>query len=186
MTVESDLVQEVRLLFQRLVQPSGTALTDYQVIPADDAGPRPDLPYLTVRVSDVVQEGEADVIQGEDGDDWTARTRTWHRALCSVNAFGAEAADWLREFLIKLQLPATVEYTEDESIAIRPMGAMRNLTALLDTGMEPRHQQDLDLAFALLMPSADVDSAPGLETVVLDDLEEEPGGYSQEVEIDLT
>lgn len=185
MTIDRDLLQEVRLLFQRLVQPSGTALTDDQVIPADDDGPRPDLPYLTVRTEGGVQIGEAEVLPDASGGDWRARTRAWYRAPCSVNAYGAEAADWLAEFAIELQLPATVEYTEERSITVRPVGAMRNLSALLDTGFEPRYQQDFALDYGLLMTLADAETAPELAEVVLDDLDGEPGSYQREVTITL-
>lgn len=187
MTIASDLRQEIRLLFQRLVQPSGTPLTNAQVIPEQDGGPRPPLPYLTVRVNDAgTQIGEADLVSDTDGSgNARTRARTWHRALCSVNGYGDEAGDWIRELVIKLQMPNTVAYTQGRNLTVRPVGPPRNLGAMIDTGFEPRWQQDLELDFGLLVSTADADTAPALEVVVLDDLEGDPGAYQQEVTITL-
>ncbi len=44
------ILQAIRALLKPLARPGGTALSNAEIIPSEDKGPRPSMPYLTVKI----------------------------------------------------------------------------------------------------------------------------------------
>jgi hypothetical protein len=142
MSVRDTILQAVRALCKAIA--ADTALTDYQVIPADEDGTRPDLPYLTVRVGAVVGVGSGDVM-----DKWTAGTsltRThegFRRASVSIQGYGAGSEEWLESIRLRLGEYAVSGLETTWKVSFCDVGETLDLSAMLDTAIEPRFSLDL-------------------------------------------
>lgn len=146
MAVREDILQGIRTWLK-----TSESLTDAQVIPADDDGPRPALPYLTVKVLTADAEiGRDEDVRSTDGSgDPTLVVRGERRATVSVQAFGTTAEGWLSTALLKRRLPSIQEVLLGVGLTIEPMGPIRDLSRLVDTAIEPRFGVDLEVTYLL-------------------------------------
>lgn len=146
MSVREDLLQAARGAIK-----AALTLTDAQVIPADDKGPRPPLPYLTVKITTAGGSSgyHPEDIPGCDGvtGDPTTKGRASYVATASVQGFGATAAGWLDELPLRLRRPAVLDTLA--TVAVRPLGGVVDVSALLDTEIEHRYALDLEVAYAV-------------------------------------
>lgn len=139
-------------------------LTDAQVILADAKGPRPPLPYLTVKVTVAgVHTGRAEILDDLDEDDApTVAVRQSYRGTVSVQGFGAGAETWLEQAAIALDLPAVRALVDAAGATFEPLGDGRDLSGLIDTEIEPRYLREYTVTYALasdpvsLVPSTQV------------------------------
>lgn len=146
MAVREDILQGIRTWLK-----TSESLTDVQVVPADDDGPRPSLPYLTVKVLTADAEfGRDEDIRGLDGDSLpTLYVRGERRATVSVQAFGTAAEAWLSNALLKRRLPSIQAALIGVGLTVEPMGPIRDISRLLDTSIEPRFVLDLEVTYVL-------------------------------------
>lgn len=150
MTIRESILQGVRTWLK-----AAATLTDAQVIPADDVGPRPAMPYLTVKVL------SADLQVGED-DPWPhlvlgvpkLTVRGNRSGSVSVQSFGAAAEEWLATARLSLRLPAIQEVLRAAGLTIVPDGAARDITAVRDTRAEPRFVWDLAIQYVVTSAAA--------------------------------
>ena len=123
---------------------SSVPLTSAQIIRADQSGPRPPLPYMTVRVN------LHDERVGHDEEIVNANaqlvTRGNRRGTISLNAFGDGAEAWLGRALAVLRHEAVKALIP--TVAIVPNGGALNLTQVVDDRMEPRWQRDFWVHYA--------------------------------------
>lgn len=181
MTIRGDILQAVRGWLK-----NAASLTDAQVIPADDRGPRPPLPYLTVKVLVAdLQVGEDETRYGlDDDDDPTVTVHGTRRGTLSIQGFGAASEEWLVTARLALRLPATQAVLNAAGLTIVPMGAPRDISALLDTGIASRVVWDLEILYG-------VASAASQETVaaiatVTSVMDGNPSDLTTVTTIDLT
>lgn len=146
MAVREDILQGVRTWLK-----SSESLTDAQVIPADDDGPRPPLPYVTVKVLMADEEiGEDELIEGLDGDSLPeVKVRGERRATVSVQGFGTAAQEWLSSALLKRRLPSIQNVLIGVGLTLNPLSSLRDISRLLDTAIEARVALDLDVTYRL-------------------------------------
>ena len=148
---------------------AGIPNADEAVIPADEDGERPDLPYLVVRVL------VYDVPFGEDDefvDDATPpvfRGRGQRSATVSVNAFGADAEAWLERAVFTLRYPAIKANLTAAGLAVEPVGGLNNLSSLLDDRTQVRFQRDFTVAYERTPEVTDTDALVELAVVEHED-----------------
>lgn len=145
MTIQLDIIRAVRSWLKAAVSP---ALADAKVIPADDKGPRPALPYITVRILTselmVGEDERHDVLVEDDPFIVFAGER---RATIEIGGYGSETASWLQAAVLALDDPEVFEVLNDDGFTARPISALRNLSALLDTKIEARWSQDFEVDY---------------------------------------
>lgn len=140
------VLQAARDLCQALA--TGTALTDSQVIPADDDGTRPALPYLTCKVTTIVQQGTT-----ERRDKWatgTSLARHHHGgflASVSIQGYGAGSDEWMERIRLHLDDFAAETIETSAGVSFAWCTDVTDLSALLDTSIEPRFSMDLFVSF---------------------------------------
>ncbi len=119
-------------------------LTQESVIPADEPGPRPTPPYISVRM--VVYDnplGATDVKYVGNGSPPVSRIRGAREDTVSLNAYGRGSGDLLRNAVLVLQQDDVRAALDTAGINVVPVGGMTNLSFLLDTDQEERWQRDV-------------------------------------------
>lgn len=132
------------------------SLTDDQVIPEDEPGPRPGLPYLSVKL--LVQDNAL-------GPDSTFATDAdppqWHvegarEDTVSVHGWGRGSDDLLRNAVIRLQWPSVQEAMETVGANVIPIGSIQNASAYLDTDVEHHFVRDVWLRYRVTSDAEEV------------------------------
>jgi hypothetical protein len=146
MSVQDDIRQDLRAWLQ-----SACGIDDSQVILADEPGPRPELPYLTVKIlsDDAPLGADEDVyaVVDNEGDEELTQAETGVRTgTASVQGFGADTADWLQASGL-LRLPSTAALLDAAGLTLRALGGVRNLSTLLDTSIEPRFIREFEFSY---------------------------------------
>ena len=150
MTIQLDIFRAVRGWLK-----AASALTDLQVIPADDKGPRPALPYLTVKLTTLHQrmgEDERGVeIEDEGGPDERVLLTVSgaRRGVLQLRGFGDAPGDWLAEAELALSDPQVLMDLGELGVSVRSLGGIIDVAALLDTKIEARWSQDYELTYML-------------------------------------
>jgi len=140
---------------------SATPLTDDQVIPADDNGPRPALPYLTVKVILWgTQRGTPEVTLTWDDPNLNAQTRTQRTGTVNVQGFGPTAHEWLETAKDTLFLPDVVVLFGTAGLSVWEEEGIQDLSRAIDTGIEQRYSQDFRIAYGKV--SGDYPAVPAL------------------------
>ncbi len=166
MSAQEQVVQFVREWLKAGATP-GTPLTDVQVKKQDVKGPRPALPYLAVKVL------VADIEVGEDEDRYTdggaglvnQHTVGHRRGTVSIQGYGKETAEWLARAHRMLRDPLIMrtvlkDEATGEGISLVALGSgLVDLSAFLDTEIEPRYLREYDVAYAV-SDIADPQSGP--------------------------
>lgn len=149
MAVLEDLLQGTREWLKVVVP----GLTDDQVIPADDKGPRPELPYLTVRIAphDQPRHVRDERLTGTDGGGAPIVSIRGHRqAVAALQGFGVEAAEWLMLASLKLGLPEVQAQLDASGFDVVPLaGGITDISELIDTEIEGRYARDFDLHYVV-------------------------------------
>lgn len=164
MTIRASILQGVRGWLKM-----AATLTDAQVIPADDVGPRPPLPYLTVRViAPDLPVGEDEVVWALDEDDLpTATVHGTRRATISVQGFGAGVEEWLSVARLALSSDAGIAQLNAAGINLIPSGSPRDISRLLETAIEYRVIWDLEAIFNLSSAPESLVAALTAETTII-------------------
>ena len=152
MTIQLDILRAVRAWLKAAVSP---ALTNDQVIPADDKGTRPALPYMTVKLTTLHQRmGEDErgvevVDAGEPGERVDLTVTGARRAVLQLRGFGDAAGDWLAAAELALGDPQVVMSLANAGIGARSLGGIIDVAQLLDTKIEARWSQDYEITYML-------------------------------------
>lgn len=186
MTTRETILQAVRSWFK-----TALGITDSQIIPADDKGPRPALPYLTVKVI------TADIPVGTDEtirelnpatDVPTVRGRGHRSGTVSVQGFGADSAGWMEVAALRLRYDSIQRLLSDAGIAvINRGGGVSDISALVDTEIEARYVRDFEISYTVLDTDAeDLTEAARVEyDVTLKDQESDPDPLTVSIGIDI-
>lgn len=184
MTIRGDILQAVRGWLK-----AASSLTDAQVIPADDKGPRPALPYLTVKVTVAdLQVGEDEARYALDEDDVpTVTVYGTRRGTVSVQGFGSASEEWLATARLGLRLPTVQAVLNAAGLTIVPTGAPRDIAGLLDTGIESRVVWDLEVLYGV-SSAAEQETAAAIATLTttLERFPDDPDAFTTTTSIDLT
>lgn len=156
------VLQAARDVCQALA--TGTTLTDTQVIPADDPGSRPPVPYLTVKIPSIVQQGTT-----ERRDKWaTGTTLARHHnggflASVSIQGFGTGTDEWMERIRLHLDSYAAQVIETASGVSFAYCTDVLDVAAMLDTSIEPRYSMDLFVSF----DNDSTESVPVASTVIV-------------------
>lgn len=176
MTTRDDILQGIRDWFATAIDaiPAvGTTGIDptasNQIISAELKGPRPGLPYLTVKVS-VADQGvgvdeERYAIDPDDlGGPSLWKVKGERAAVIDLQAHDAQgattAAGWLEDAVLRLMRPDVVAVVDAAGLTVINLGEVLDISTLLDSEIERRHLRTIDVRYAVR------DSGPGLPELV--------------------
>jgi hypothetical protein len=168
-STRTDIEDVVRSWLVAAGASGGIPSADSAVIIADQDGPRPALPYLTVRVLlyDLPVGEDESVV--DDADPPTVRQRGQRTGTVSVNAFGSGAEDWLERAVLLLRSPSVRALLDAGQLTVRPEGGSNNLSRVRDDKTEVRFQRDFFVDYELVGDDEDAEEAVELEQVVHED-----------------
>jgi len=175
MSTHEDIIQALRS-FAKAYAINGTALTNSQVIPADDKGPRPATPYLTVKVMvhdiPIGQDVVFSDLSGRGDPQWK---QTGQRSgTVSMQGFGAGSDDWLGNLMMSYLLPGAVDILDAAEIDLHPMpGGVTDLSTLLDTAIEERYLLEWDVTYELTTDDTYAETGVELEHVIMTTIQDE-------------
>jgi hypothetical protein len=147
MSVEETILQAFRSWLK-----DAQSLTDAQVIPEDDDGPRPPKPYLTVSVltlDNMVNMDDEELGSLDGSSDPQVKTRGQRNATVSVQGFGADTADWLADARLAIRLPAAQAIFDAANLSVAPMGGTSTDNPRIDTILEDRYLMEFDVYYGL-------------------------------------
>lgn len=145
MTLTDDIHKGVRAWIL-----AATGLAPDRVLPADDNGPRRDLPYITMRLASQdnrvywpelaqsVDTGTGEILEN---------VREEFRTTLQLDAYGTGSDDLLRLCAKSLRLTSTRTQLYALRLALRPIGPINDLSATVDTEIEKRFTRDFDLTY---------------------------------------
>lgn len=146
MTIRDDLLTAARDLVIAL-----SSATDDKVINADIKGPRPELPYVTVRVTTPGGSiGQAERLDGLDVATSTIPTTSMElsrEASISYQGFGRGSLDWFDDLESRLDDPTSLAQQETSGISALLISAATDISLLLDTEIETRYSMDLQFRY---------------------------------------
>lgn len=140
MSVNETILQNTRTWLKAM-----TGWSDSKVIVADDKGPRPAKPYLTVKVLAARSGdfGPAERVDGLNGSTPRARMQERRESTVSVQAYGADACAQLDLLALNVDSPASLTAQETAEITVLVDGGPADLSQLVDTRFEERASLDL-------------------------------------------
>ena len=183
MTTRKIITQTVRDWFK-----AALGLTDSQIIPADDKGPRPPLPYLTVKVITADIPVGVDESIREATTVPTVRGRGHRSGSVSVQGFGEDSAGWLEVAALRLRYDSIQRLLCDAGITvINRGGGVSDISALVDTEIEPRYLREFEISYSVLDTDAEdlIEAARVEYDVSLRDQENDPDPLDVTIGIDI-
>lgn len=130
-----------------------TDATDGKVIDAgaDPKGPRPALPYVTVRVTslgDSAEHGPAERIDGLTAGDAPQETMQERRtASVSFQGFGSGSAEWFDQAQIRMDSAASLTLQDTGDIVVMLQSAPTDISAQLDLREESRFSFEIFIVY---------------------------------------
>lgn len=137
MTIAEDILQGFRAWLQAAGDSGGTPLTDAQVIPSEDKGPRPPLPYVTVKVGPPAIVGVDEYLSFANVGQGTEKIRGLRRSTVTCTSYGLLAAEWVRYATLVSGLQPSLTILDAAGLSITETGVV-DLSALIDTEFENR------------------------------------------------
>jgi len=133
------------------------------VIWADQTGPRPPLPYSTLRLGVITTVGEPHYSDVDAGGLQTVLAV--RESVLNVNRFGNDSVSTVETFSDKLLLNSNLDKFSQNEISVFDMSAVTDIAQLLNgIAIEPRASIDLSIRWE----SDQVDNVGIIETVISD------------------
>lgn len=153
MTVESTILGAVRSLLKATC--ADADLTNAQVIKADQPGARPPLPYLTVKVGSPVHQGQPGrQDKYTSGVNLTRYHSTYALSEVSIQGFGAGSLEWLEQARMALGTYEAQALTDSLGVSFQDYTEIIDVSALLDTSIEPHYSVNLRCSVLLRLTEA--------------------------------
>ena len=143
-----------------------TDLPADQIVPADDSGTRPDLPYITVQIV------SSDIPAGWDERVWSVNDITGdldqniigrRRGSVQIDGYGRGAYDQLSQAGLSLRLTPIRRLLRNRKLSVRKEGGIQDVSQLVDDEIEKRFTRDFAISYAVTYADAIEDAAPGMD-----------------------
>ena len=185
-TNRETILQTFRTAFKTALSPT---LTDQNCIPADDKGPRPSLPYITIKVTTAgIPVGTTEQLRGESGGLPTVKGRAHKRGLVLINGYGVDTSGWIEVFELRLVYDSIQRLFSDAGIAVIDRdGGTTDISALVDTQFEQRFLREFEISYSVVDAVAeDLVLATRAEVdLTLEDQENDPNPLTTTIVIAL-
>ncbi len=149
-TTREVILQAVRDWYKTALTPT---VDDDQIIPANlPVGDRPALPYLTVQVTtaDIGVGTDAKVFEIDGGSgNPTFRALGQRAGSVSVQGFGEDTSGWIEVATLRLERESVKAILEAAGLTVLTIGGTTDLSALVDTSIEPRFLREYEIGYAV-------------------------------------
>lgn len=145
-----------------------TDLDGDQIVPADDSGTRPDLPYITVQIV------SSDIPASWDEKIWSVNEVTGdldqniigrRRGSVQLDGYGRGAYAQLSQAGLSLRLTPIRRLLRDRKLSVRKEGGIQDISQLVDDEIEKRFQRDFAISYAVTYAEAIEDAAPAADNI---------------------
>ena len=143
-----------------------TDLPGDRIVPADDSGTRPDLPYLTVQIltSDVPSAWDEKIQEIDEATGSISENIIGRRTgSIQIDGYGRGAFDQITKAALGLRLTQIRQQLRADRLSVRPEGGINDLSQLVDDEIEKRFQRDFALSYAVTFAEAIEDAATPAE-----------------------
>ena len=129
-----------------------TGLDRVNVIPVDDPFPRPPLPYITIDLIGLDDDGGTDeAIGGIDaGDRPIVTARGFRMTQATITGHGLSTADMIMKASLDLVKPSILALMKKHNFSVRPISPLIPLPVLLSDKIEKRFAKDFQLQYLLV------------------------------------
>lgn len=130
----------------------GAGVANDRVVPADDSGTRPDLPYLTVRlfVQDIpTQWDEPTRSVNQTSGDLDENVVGHRRGTVQIDGYGRGADDLISLASLSLTETRVKQYLAEQKLTVQPAGGINDLSTLVDDEIEKRFTKDFTILYAV-------------------------------------
>lgn len=126
-------------------------LDDSKIVWAQQDVVRLPVPFITMRLGDLVKLGAADEVTHDfdatrpAGEEIEITVNGRRQGAVSIQCFGGNSDSAMKIMLrveASLSLPSVMELLEAAEVSVYDTGAIQNVTALLETAFEPRAVMD--------------------------------------------
>ena len=115
---------------------------NHNVILAEQDGPRPQKPYLTIKITGPFRVMTTDPKKYNVAAD-KFRFESWRRFNASFQSYGLEHTDVLDEIILQTQSPDFKKILKDCDIGVELRGSVVDITGLVSTSWEKRGSLDI-------------------------------------------
>lgn len=170
-------INEIESAWLNFVQSAiGLNFPDHTAIFSQQDGPRPDKPYLTLKLTGPFRVTTTDP-RTFDSDSNTFKFAGYRRFNLSIQSYGLENLDVLDEIILGTQDPEYKSILKDCDIGIESRGNVTDITSLISTKWEKRGSLDISFITSKikltnigLIESAEIDgeveNADGSKTII--------------------
>ena len=137
-----------------------------QIVPADDSGTRPGLPYITVQIvsSDIPASWDEKIqkineVTGDINENIIGR----RRGSVQIDGYGRGAYGQLSQAGLSLRLTPIRRLLRDRKLSVRKEGGIQDVSQLVDDEIEKRFTRDFAISYAVTYAEAIEDAAPALD-----------------------
>lgn len=137
-----------------------------QIVPTDDSGTRPPLPYLTVQIltSDIPSAWDEKIrtvneISGDLDENIIGR-RT---GSIQLDGYGRASYDHMTKAALSLRLTPIRSLLRASRLTVRAEGGINDISTLVDDEIEKRFQRDFALSYAVTFAEVIEDATPSLD-----------------------
>lgn len=167
--IDEELIQGVRQWIYK-----ATGLDRKRIIPADDPGERPKLPYIMVDLIQFDDQVGQDELEG--GCDTLGRptvvARGYRRATVTLQGYGVGSAQLITKAALRLNNPSILELMQTNNFSARPINPATDISELASNEIEKRFAKDFELQYLLRDTDPEVLVEP---TTFTFDMTYEPG-----------
>jgi len=142
--------------------------TDDKLINSGAKGPRPALPYLSLRITFVGggQHGPAERIETTDGTNPIISMMERREATVSIQGFGPTAEEWLESLQELMDSPDSMKLQKDNDLSIRALNGISNNSFVIGTQEEDRYLFEVSVLYRRLSDSQTLVPLSTTETTV--------------------
>jgi len=134
MSMHNDLLQSIRAWVQL-----ATGYDAEHVIPSNDFGTRPTIPYITISVTVYnLQQGQDEPLRYQDSGDTVQIIEGDREATISIQGYGRDSAEAIEAIADTYQTDAINDLLSSEGIVVIDPGAPRYVPVMLDLAYEQR------------------------------------------------
>lgn len=144
---------------------AATDLPGDRVVPADDSGTRPNLPYITIRIltsDNPTAWAEKTWSYDEDEDRLDQNIIGRRRGSIQLDGYGRGAYQYLADAALKLEATPVRRVLRGHGLTVHKGGVINDISQLVDDEIEKRYQRDHTITYAVTFKDAIEDAAPVL------------------------
>ncbi len=189
MSTESDIYEALHTWVRTYADPAGGTLDTDQVIPANDEGGRPGLPYATLFFEDHGRVSHHDEVVHslDESDDPQYEIRGDRSGLVQIHVYG-DVSIWLENLTWSLKREDAQILNHAAGVTVlAPLSGIRSLPRQINANREPHYVLVFPYTYRVTSGTIPATSAIVTEmTATLYEVDPEADGFEVDINVDMT